>query len=127
MKLTKAEKWVLVLTLLFLAFTVGMHWGTRQSRDSFTITTQKQAPQSPAPAAEAPAEDTAGEAEKLVNINTADKETLMTLNGVGEKLAERIIQYREENGPFGRIEDITKVSGIGSGTYLKICQSITVE
>ena len=48
-----------------------------------------------------------------VNLNTALKEELMTLTGIGEVLAERIIAYREENGPFERIEDLQNVSGIG--------------
>ena len=62
-----------------------------------------------------------------VNINTADKETLMTLSGIGEKRAEDIIAYREEHGPFRRAEDLKKVSGIGEGTLEKIRDDITVD
>lgn len=48
-----------------------------------------------------------------VNINTADKETLMTIKGVGERRAEAIIQYRKENGPFTNIDQLAEIRGIG--------------
>lgn len=55
-----------------------------------------------------------------VNINTADKDTLVTmLNGIGEKKAEAIIAYREENGPFKSVEDLANVNGIGESTVEK--------
>ncbi len=50
---------------------------------------------------------------RQININTADQDTLEALPGVGEKLAERIIAYREQNGPFLGTEEIVNVSGIG--------------
>ena len=61
-----------------------------------------------------------------VNINTADKEELMTLSGIGEVKAESIISYRETNGSFGSTEDIMNVSGIGESLYQKIKDSITI-
>ena len=57
----------------------------------------------------------------------AGVEELTTLEGIGEKLAERIVQYREEHGPFEAIADITRVPGIGNGIYSRICTGITVE
>lgn len=48
-----------------------------------------------------------------ININTADKETLMAIKGVGEKRAEAIIAYREQNGPFKSVDDLAAVQGIG--------------
>lgn len=62
-----------------------------------------------------------------VNINTASKRVLMTLDGIGAKMSERIVEYREENGGFETIEDIMKVSGIGYDTFLKLKDYITVE
>lgn len=49
-----------------------------------------------------------------ININTASVEELVKLNKVGKKYAQRIVEYRETNGPFKRPEDILKVKGIGS-------------
>ena len=62
----------------------------------------------------------------LVNINSAGKEELMTLTGIGESKAVAVIQYREENGGFQRKEDIMKISGIKEATYEKLKDLITV-
>ena len=48
-----------------------------------------------------------------VDINTADKETLMTLTGVGESFAQKIINYRERNGGFKTVQELTNIRGIG--------------
>lgn len=61
-----------------------------------------------------------------ININTATAEQLMLLNGIGEKKAQAIIEYRENNGPFEKIDDILKVSGIGDKTFQNIREFITV-
>lgn len=61
-----------------------------------------------------------------VSINTATKEELMTINGIGEGKAESIIKYREENGNFETIDDIKNVSGIGNSIFEKIKEFITV-
>ena len=61
-----------------------------------------------------------------ISINTATKEELMTLTGIGEAKAKDIISYREKNGPFKTIEDIKKVSGIGDSLFAKIKENITV-
>lgn len=62
----------------------------------------------------------------LVNINTASREQLMTLKGIGESRADDIIRYREESGGFRVIEDIMKVPGIKEAGFQKIKDSITV-
>lgn len=61
-----------------------------------------------------------------ISINTATKEELMTLPGIGESKANDIISYREKSGPFESIEDIMKVSGIGENIYAQIKENITV-
>ena len=61
-----------------------------------------------------------------VDINRADSSQLTTISGIGPSKAEAIIAYRQENGPFKKTEDITKVSGIGDATYQKIKDKITV-
>lgn len=62
-----------------------------------------------------------------VNINTASKEELMTLTGIGDTRAKSIMEYREANGGFQTIEDLMKVEGIKEGVFEKIKDSITVN
>ncbi|UCF95531.1 MAG: helix-hairpin-helix domain-containing protein [Desulfobacterales bacterium] len=54
-----------------------------------------------------------------VDINKADVDTLATLNGVGKDRAQKIIEYREKNGPFKKPEDIMLVTGIGPKIFEK--------
>lgn len=61
-----------------------------------------------------------------ININTAGLAELDKLSGVGPALAERIIKYRTEHGPFARAEDLENVSGIGPKTYEKMASQVTV-
>ena len=68
----------------------------------------------------------AGEMEKI-NINTASAEELVKLDRIGPQYAERIIQYRESNGPFEKPEDIMKVKGIGPKTLEANIDRITIE
>ena len=62
-----------------------------------------------------------------VNINTASREELKTLNGIGDTRAGSIVVYRESNGPFGSIEDLMKVEGIKEGVFNKLKDDITVN
>ena len=61
-----------------------------------------------------------------VNLNTASSEELRTLDGVGPATAEKIIRYRENDGPFKKIEDIKNVDGIGDKTFEKLKDYIVV-
>ena len=63
---------------------------------------------------------------EVININTANKEQLMKISGVGKTKAEAIIAHREKNGNFKKKEDITKVRGIGKSTFEKIKDKIEV-
>ena len=62
----------------------------------------------------------------LVNLNTASKEQLMTLPGIGEAKADAIIRYRTESGCFASTEDVMNISGIKNSTYEKIRDRLTV-
>lgn len=61
-----------------------------------------------------------------VNINTASVEALQTLHGIGETLAQRIVDYRYAHGLFLSIKDIMDVKGIGTGRFAEIKDNITV-
>ncbi|WP_313432064.1 helix-hairpin-helix domain-containing protein [Siminovitchia terrae] len=62
-----------------------------------------------------------------ININRADLSELQNLPGVGPAKAQAIIDYREDQGPFKKVEDIQNVSGIGEKTFEKLQESITVN
>jgi len=62
-----------------------------------------------------------------IDINRAESWLLEALPGIGEVLAQRIVDYRSENGPFRTVEDLLKVSGIGSATLEQIRDFITVS
>ena len=61
-----------------------------------------------------------------VNINEADADTLATLKGIGKGRALKIIEYREQNGPFQKPEDIMKVKGIGQKIFEQNKDFITI-
>lgn len=67
-----------------------------------------------------------GMAMAAVNINTATREELVTLKGIGEKRAQDIIDYRTKNGPFKSVDDLEKVPGIGPGIMKQIRSNVTV-
>jgi competence protein ComEA len=67
-----------------------------------------------------------GAALAVVNINTATKEELTTLKGVGDKRAQEIIDYRKKNGNFKSVDDLEKVPGIGPGLMKQIRSDVTV-
>ena len=61
-----------------------------------------------------------------ININTASQAQLETLPGVGAKAAQRIIEYRKQNGHFKKVEDLMNVKGFGEKTFLKLKPLLTV-
>lgn len=67
-----------------------------------------------------------GSVSDKININTAAKEELMTLSGIGASKAESILKYRQEHGNFQNIEDLKKIEGIKDGVFNKIKDDITV-
>ncbi|WP_407370441.1 helix-hairpin-helix domain-containing protein [Carnobacterium sp.] len=73
-----------------------------------------------------PQEDSEASTSEKININLADSIELQQLPGIGEKKAEQIMSYRQENGSFQKIEDLKNVSGIGEKTFEALRASITV-
>lgn len=63
---------------------------------------------------------------KPVNINTATSKELQALPGIGEATATRILEFRKDNGPFKKVEDLMNVRGIGEKTFLTLKPLIVV-
>jgi competence protein ComEA len=61
-----------------------------------------------------------------VNLNTANASQLEGLPGIGKSVAERIIEYRQKNGGFKKVEDLMNVRGIGEKSFLKLKPLVTV-
>ena len=97
---------------------------TLRDGDKIEIPAEGEEPSVPAGQGEAAAESMADD---LVDINTASRQELCTIPGVGESRADSIISYREQNGGFSRIEDIMKVEGIKEGMFAKMKDKICVR
>ena len=100
--------------------------GTKSALPGTAQQAKKTAPQEPkqavtvkpsAPAVSYPNGASAEETSQKININTADASLLATLPGIGPKLSQSIVAYRDENGPFGDIEDLRNVGGIGEKRF----------
>lgn len=116
-KMIRAEWALLGLTGLFLCALLGMYFRGRAAMNApAAAETERTAP------IEAVRPDPAP-----LDLNAAGEEELTALPGIGEELARRIVDYREENGPFAAVEDLTKVSGIGQGKLAALEGLVTVE
>lgn len=116
---TKAEKLLLGITAVFLCVLAGLYVHDTRSageEDMVTVAVETEVPQ----------EDLTPDFTSL-NLNTATAAELMQLPGIGEKLAERIVAYREANGPFASVEEIMEVDGIGEGKFADLEGRITVD
>jgi competence protein ComEA len=83
------------------------------------VAAQTAAPKAPAASAKA--------SSAIVNLNTATAADLQTLPGIGAKTAERILDYRQKNGPFKKIEELMNIRGVGEKNFLKLKNQITVS
>jgi comEA protein len=82
-------------------------------------------PQAQTQGQSAPARDAKAPA-VIVNLNTATLDELQTLPGIGASTAARILEYRQKNGPFKKIEELMNVRGVGEKSFLKLRSQITV-
>jgi competence protein ComEA len=83
-------------------------------------------PHIPSLAAETPPTTAVSESNP-VDLNTADAERLGLLPGIGPSMAGRIIEFRDEHGPFRRVEDLLKIKGIGEKSFQKLRPLVTVS
>lgn len=118
MKISRLEAVLLLITALALVFMAAYYLGSRSGLP-VTVTAARDAEVSES----VPVRESAA---VLVDINTATAEELEALPGIGETRAAAIVEYREANGPFRRIEDLTQVAGIGEGILEQIGDEITV-
>lgn len=114
-----------LLTALFLGLTVGLFLGRNAAGEAVTVSVPSRLQTAPSAAPET-TEETGAATVYPINVNTADRDTLALLPGIGPVLAQRMIDYRDRHGPFTAAEQLTNVEGIGEGRAEAIMDLITV-
>ena len=114
-----------VITALFAGHTLGLFLGRNPAGGSVTVSVPARLASVGAPE-ETQTEPSAQAASLPVNINTADAAELAALPGIGEVLAQRILDYRRVYGDFSAVEQLTNVEGIGEGKLETILELITI-
>lgn len=119
---------LVVITVIFVAFTLGLFLGRNYNRSSITVSVPAMMQTTP-PETAVPVEKAETETQAIsfpININTATKEEFMALPGIGEVLAGRILAYRDANGAFRTVEGLMAVEGIGEKRVEEILEFITI-
>lgn len=114
-KVTKTEQLLMAAAIIFLCGLTGLFLFDTRETGNVRIETQM----------EATASQIAPEIGKI-NVNTADAGVLAELPGIGETLAERIVDYRTAHGAFHSKQELQKVKGIGRGKYAAIADWIII-
>lgn len=125
MKRKGVEIGCVVLLAVLAAFTLGFFLGSGSNRAEIAVETAEVQPVQAA-AAEAEPEPEP-DPQSRVNLNTATREDLENLPGIGAVLAQRILAYRDAYGPFVTVEQIMEVDGIGENRFEALKEWITVE
>lgn len=121
MKLLKSPALYLAVLALFAVFLLGLFLGRTTGRETLYFAP---APTERAQATEPP--ETIPEDGKI-DVNTAPAAVLATLPSIGEVIAERIVAFRQEHGPFRNIEELTDVEGIGEKRLSELRDYLTVR
>lgn len=118
---------LLAVTLLFTGFLLGFSIGRSSHMDTIMVSVPEQMMTRPVETTTLPRETTAA-TEAIVfpiNINIAQEKELMALPGIGEVLASRILDYRDNHGAFAHVTDIMNVEGIGQAKMEAILDYVT--
>lgn len=116
---------ILLITLVFLSFTVGFFVGRNSNAPDILITAPVKTTPPASPSMPTEENRQRPEPSYPININIATKEQLMQLPGIGQTYANRILEYRRLNGKFDAPEDLLNVEGIGASRLEDILDLIT--
>ena len=127
MKLTKLERAALLITLVLVVFVAGFFVGRKTMPGEFSLSQMEPAAPSTSPSMDADTDtdtntdmdtpEPSRQADEILDLNAATREQLEALPGIGQVMAQRILDYREESGGFHSVEELKNVSGIGDKTY----------
>lgn len=120
----KKSLWILVgITAAFACVLLGFFLGRNTGHNYIPTNNSK----SPVTSEKSDNTQDTPNSDGKININTADKRQLMLLDGIGETTAQKIIDYRTENGNYKTIEDLMNVNGIGQKKFEQIKDKIKAE